>query len=71
MLHHPTLDQLRHLKLHGMARAFAMTTPRPANSTMLNGWPCCSTEKRPNARPAIDLQARQRIACAIRTPHDR
>ena len=23
MLHHPTLDQLRHLKLHGMARAFA------------------------------------------------
>jgi DNA replication protein DnaC len=22
MLHHPTLDQLRHLKLHGMARAF-------------------------------------------------
>ena len=20
MLHHPTLDQLRHLKLHGMAR---------------------------------------------------
>ena len=23
MLQHPTLDQLRHLKLHGMARAFA------------------------------------------------
>ena len=23
MLHHPTLDQLKHLKLHGMARAFA------------------------------------------------
>ena len=23
MLHHPTLDQLGHLKLHGMARAFA------------------------------------------------
>ncbi len=22
MLQHPTLDQLRHLKLHGMARAF-------------------------------------------------
>ena len=23
MLQHPTLDQLKHLKLHGMARAFA------------------------------------------------
>jgi len=23
MLQHPTLDQLRHLKLHGMAQAFA------------------------------------------------
>lgn len=26
MLHHPTLDQLRHLKLHGMARAFGELT---------------------------------------------
>ena len=29
MLHHPTLDQLRHLKLHGMARAFAELGDNP------------------------------------------
>ena len=25
------------------------TIPRPANSTMANGWPCCSTARKPNA----------------------
>ena len=29
MLAHPTLDQLRHLKLHGMARAFAELGDNP------------------------------------------
>ncbi|MDH3597659.1 MAG: IS21-like element helper ATPase IstB [Rhodospirillales bacterium] len=29
MLQHPTLDQLRHLKLHGMARAFAELSDNP------------------------------------------
>lgn len=54
MLQHPTLDQLRQLKLHGMARAFAelRDNPRPANSTTPNGWPCCSTAKRPSATTA-------------------
>ena len=30
MLCHPTLDQLKHLKLHGMARAFAVICGREA-----------------------------------------
>ncbi len=29
MLQHPTLDQLKHLKLHGMARAFAELGDNP------------------------------------------
>ncbi len=49
MLQHPTLDQLRHLKLHGMARAFIELEHNPQSSTMPNGWPCCSTANRPNA----------------------
>ena len=44
MLQHPTLDQLRHLKLHGMARAFAEINDNPQA-----GWPCGSTARKPNA----------------------
>jgi len=34
MLHHPTLDQLRHLKFHGMARAFAELSDNPQASEL-------------------------------------
>ena len=51
MLHHPTLDQLRHLKLHGMARAFAELGDNAQAGELDHAqWlACCSTEKRPNA----------------------
>jgi len=42
MLTHPTLDQLRTLKLDGMAEAFAelQTQDGPPSLPTLTGWPC-------------------------------
>ena len=37
MLQHPTLDQLRHLKLHGMARAFAELNDNPQAGELDHG----------------------------------
>jgi hypothetical protein len=48
------LDHLRALKLDGMAQAFVeLEAKRPgAIWPMPNGWPCCSTARRPIATPA-------------------
>ena len=47
MLPHPTLDQLRALRLDGMAQAFASLKRkrRPAISRTPNGWHSCSIAK--------------------------
>ena len=64
MLIHPTLDQLRALKLDGMAQAFARTRSargEPQSRATPNGWRCCSTAKRP-AADTKRFQARLRVA---------
>ena len=53
MLTHPTLDQLRALKLDGMVQAFIELEAQeePAISRTPNGWRCCSTARPPIAAP--------------------
>ena len=63
MLHHPTLDQLRHLKLHGMARAFAELGDNAQAGELDHAqWlaPAARPRRGRTQRPAIDLQASQR-----------
>ena len=63
MLTHPTLDQLRALKLDGMADAFVEleAKTRPPISHTPNGWRCCSIA-RPANRNTRRFQIRLRSA---------
>ena len=68
MLTHPTLDQLRALKLDGMAEAFIELEAQergPQISRTPNGWRCCSTARPPSRNdPALPDPAARRPAAA-------
>ncbi len=74
MLQHPTLDQLRHLKLHGMARAFAELNDNPQAGELDHGqWLALLLDPRGSRtrRPATDLQAPQRPPAPSQRPVSR
>ena len=54
MLTHPTIDQLRELKLDGMADAFTELSSRtpPGIWATPNGWRSCSTGRLQTAIPS-------------------
>ena len=62
MLNHPTIDQLRALRLDGMADAFVelQSPTRPAIWRQLNGWLCCSIARRPT-----EARNGSRAGCAM------
>ncbi len=67
MLDHPTLDQLKTLRLDGMAEAFAemQSQDGTVGSAMLNGWACSLTARRPAVRPNGSKAACARQNCAM------
>ncbi len=71
MLTHPTLDQLRAMKLDGMAEAFvelADAGRRRRSRTMPNGSACWSTARSPAAIPDGSRPACARPNCATSAP---
>ena len=64
MLTHPTIDQLRALKLDGMAEAFVelQSQDTAGISRPPNGWRCCSIARRRIAAPSAS-----RAGCATRS----
>ena len=73
MLTHPTLDQLRALRLDGMAQAFASLKRkrRPAISRTPNGWHCCSIAKSATATPGAFRSDCGRLGCDTAKPPSR
>ncbi len=73
MLTHPTLDQLRALKLDGMAQAFVVLrrrTPLVIWRTP-SGWHCCSTAKLPTAAQSASKPDCALRGCVIAKPQSR
>lgn len=75
MLTHPTLDQMRALKLDGMAQAFLSSRPKtaPRISITPSGWRCCLMAKPPAAPPGASraecarrIFEQERIGCPLR-----
>ena len=74
MLTHPTLDQLKALKLDGMAEAFVELRSARASraiSRTPNGWRCCSTARRPIATPGASKPGCAAPSCATAKPRSR
>ena len=73
MLTHPTLDQLKALKLDGMADAFVelQAKGKLPISHMPNGWLCCSIARRPIATPGAFKSGCAAPSCATAEPSSR
>ena len=74
MLTHPTLDQLRALRLDGMAEAFVelqTQDERRAICPTPTGSPCCSTARPPTATPGASAPGCAPRRCATPAPPSR